>query len=170
MKDSRRIAAGGMMAALSIVTLMLGAAIGIGTYAAPMLAAPLLSPVGRRMGRKYQILLWLVVSLLGFLLIADVEQNLMYLCLFGPYPILRPWLERRKKPLRLPLKLLFFNALLLPVEALVVLVLLPTASTTAMNVILLLLGNAVFLAYDRVIPRIEYLLEKRLGKLLPPAI
>ncbi|MBQ9166597.1 MAG: hypothetical protein IJX71_06730, partial [Oscillospiraceae bacterium] len=91
MKETRKLALGGMMAALSIVILMVGASIGIGTYAAPMLAAPLLSPVGRAMGKKYHVLLWIAVSLLSFLLVADVEQNLMYLCLFGLYPIIRPW-------------------------------------------------------------------------------
>ena len=153
------------MAALSIVILMVGASIGIGTYAAPMLAAPLLSPVGRAMGKKYHVLLWIAVSLLSFLLVADVEQNLMYLCLFGLYPIIRPWFHRQKKSLQIPLKLLYFNAVVVSMEALLMLVLVPEVFGLWANLLLLLMGNAVFFCYDRLIPRIEHTLERRLGRL-----
>lgn len=166
MKETRKLALGGMMAALSIVILVLGSSIGIGTYAAPMLAAPLLSPVGRAMGKKYHVLLWIAVSLLSFLLIADVEQNLMYLCLFGLYPIIRPWFEKQRKSLQLPFKLLYFNLVVIAMEALLMLVLVPEISGLWANLLLLLMGNAVFFCYDRLIPRIELTLERRLGRLL----
>lgn len=167
MKETRKLALGGMMAALSIVILLLGSAIGIGTYAAPMLAAPLLSPVGRAMGRKYHVLLWLAVSLLGFLLIADVEQNLMYFCLFGLYPIIRPWFQKRTGGLEWILKLLYFNGIVLAAEALLMLVLVPEGTSLWGNLLLLLLGNGIFFCYDRLIPRIELTLERRLAKLFP---
>lgn len=158
MNESRKIALGGMMAALSIVLLLTGSAIGIGTYAAPMLAAPLLSPVGRAMGKKYHILLWLSVSLLGFLLIPDLEQDLMYFGLFGCYPILRPFFERQKKGLHLVLKLVYFNAVVIGLESLLLFLLVPERMNPVMAVILLLMGNVVFFCYDRLIPRIEGML------------
>ncbi|MBQ3090856.1 MAG: hypothetical protein IJD21_09920 [Oscillospiraceae bacterium] len=166
MKESRNIAFGGMLAALSVVILLLGASSGIGTYAAPMMAAPLLAPVGRKMGRRWHILLWLTVSLLGFLLIVDLEQNLMYLCLFGPYPILRPWFESRNQPQRTLFKLLWFNAVTAALEWAVMTLLIPEVSSLWMNLLLLGLGNVVFFFYDRIIPRLEGMILHYLGRAL----
>ncbi|MBQ9166029.1 MAG: hypothetical protein IJX71_03800 [Oscillospiraceae bacterium] len=158
MNESKKIALGGMMAALSIVLLLAGSAIGIGTYAAPMLAAPLLSPVGRAMGKKYHVLLWIAVSLLGFLLIPDMEQDLMYFGVFGCYPIIRPFFEKQKKGLGLALKLVYFNTVVVALEALLLFLLVPESMSAVMAVILLVMGNVVFLCYDRLIPRMEGLL------------
>ena len=94
MKQSKSIAVCGMLAALSIVMMLLGTLLEIGLYAAPMLAGLCLLPVGRRLGKKYQVLLWVAVSVLSLILVPNVEASLMYLCLFGCYPVIRPWFQR----------------------------------------------------------------------------
>ena len=50
--ESQKIALCGMLGALSVVLLLLGSALQIGTYAAPMLAAFLLIPVLEEYGYK----------------------------------------------------------------------------------------------------------------------
>lgn len=164
--NTRRIALGGMMAALSMVILIIGNILGIGMYAAPMLAGLCLLPVRREMGARYQLLLWLAVSLLSFMLVSNIEQNLMYLCLFGLYPAIRPWFQKRRKPLQMPLKLLYFNVVVLAVEAAVLLFFAPEVLTAGLAAALLILGNLTFLCYDFAIPVFDAILAKRLEKLL----
>lgn len=156
----------GMAAALSIVLLLIGSIAELGMYAAPMLAGMLLVPIGNRFGRKYHVLLWLVVSLLSFMLIPSPEQNLMYFCLFGCYPILWPLFMRiGRRWLRIAAKLLFFNLVVVAVEALVMLLLIPESLGTALAAALLVLGNLLFIMYDFLVPRTEALLKKLLGRI-----
>ena len=164
MRKSNMIAHCGMMAALSIVVMILGAALGLGLYISPMIGGLCLVPIGQKFGEKYQWMLWAVVSLLCFILMPEIEQNLMYLTLFGLYPILQPRFGRLPRRLKWPCKLLYFNLVVVAVEALIMLLLVPEAMTPWMAVIMLLLGNAIFLMYDYLVPRAHLLFRKYLGK------
>ena len=163
MKHTHAIALCGVTTALAVALMAVGGLLGIGLYAAPMLAGLCLLPAGRHLGLKYHLLLWLAVSALSFFLVPDVEQNLMFLCLFGCYPILRPALQRLPHLPRLLCKLLFFNAVSVALEALVLLVLAPEALAPPLLLLLLALGNLTFLLYDLLIPRAQRLLESRLA-------
>ena len=70
MKQTRAIALCGVTAALAVVLMTVGGLLGIGLYAAPMLAGLCLLPAGRHLGLKYHLTLWLAVSALSFLLLA----------------------------------------------------------------------------------------------------
>lgn len=164
--EVKRIALGGVMAALSVVILLLGAVLGLGIYLAPMVAGMILMPVGRSFGGKFHAMLWGVVSVLAFMLVPEIEENLMYLCLFGCYPILYPKLERLAKEIRIVVKLLLFNGVFLAVELLVMWVLVPQTVEMEYLAVLLLLGNLMFLCYDRALPVAAFLMERYLGKLL----
>ena len=70
-----------MLSALSVVVLLVGNVLQIGTYAAPMLASFLLIPVLEDYGKKYALLLYAVVSLLSLFLVPDKELVLfMFWC------------------------------------------------------------------------------------------
>ena len=166
MKHTRAVALCGVTAALAVVLMAVGGLLGVGLYAAPMLAGLCLLPAGRHLGLKYHLLLWLAVSALSFFLVPDIEQNLMFLCLFVCYPILRPALQRLPRLPRLLCKLLFFNAVSVALEALVLLVLAPEALAPPLLLLLLALGNLTFLLYDLLIPRAQRLLESRLASFL----
>ena len=159
-EKTKQIAVGGIMTALCVVLMLLGAVLELGIYAAPMLAGLILVPLGDKWGRKYQAILWVAVSILSFLLIPNIEENLMFFGLFGWYPVLRPLLEKLPKVLRLIVKLLLFNAATIAIEALVLLVFVPESLGTAFLLVLLLLGNVIFLIYDLVIPRMSVLLAR----------
>ncbi len=162
-KPAKVMAVCGIMAALSIVILLLGAVLGIGIYLAPMIAGSSLLLVRRNYGVRYHVILWIAVSILCFILVPNLEQNLMYLCLFGCYPIFHPRLQRMKKAIRLMVKLIYFNVVFAAIELLLMLVLIPEATSIAFFVVFLLLGNVVFFCYDFVLPRIEILLYRYLG-------
>jgi len=164
MRQSKVIASCGMTAALSIVVMLVGGVLGLGMYISPMIAGFLLLPIGKKYGAKYQWMLWSTVSLLCFMLVPNVEENLMYFSLFGLYPILYPYFERMTSKLKWLCKLLYFNIIVVAVEALVMLVLVPEAMGPVMAVILLLMGNAIFIMYDFLLPRSELLFRKYFGK------
>lgn len=161
-KQSKRMAVCGLMTALGVVLMFLGALLGLGTYLIPMLLGMCLSPIGREWGKMYPILLWLAIGLLSLLLVSAPEQNLMFLGLFGWYPILRPTLQRLQKFLRIAVKFFIFNAAVIALEALLVFVLVPEALGTGLTVLLLVLGNVTFFVYDLAIPRFEILVSKYL--------
>lgn len=165
MRQSKVIASCGMAAALSIVVMLVGGVLGLGMYISPMIAGFLLLPIGQKYGVKYQWMLWSAVSLLCFILVPNVEENLMYFSLHGLYPILYPYFERMTSKLKWLCKLLYFNIIVVAVEALVMLVLVPEVMGPGMAVILLLMGNAIFIMYDFLLPRSELLFRKYFGKL-----
>ena len=63
--ESQKIALCGMLVALSVVLLLVGCALQIGTYAAPMLAAFLSIPVLEEYGPRYALSLYVCVSILA---------------------------------------------------------------------------------------------------------
>ena len=100
--ESQKIALCGMLGALSVVLLLLGSALQIGTYAAPMLAAFLLIPVLEEYGTRYALTLYVCVAILAVL---------FYVLVMGYYPVLRVKLNGVKSTLlRWVLKFAVFNA------------------------------------------------------------
>lgn len=166
MKDSaKRMALCAMMAAVSVVLMVLGAVLELGVYAAPMLAGLCFIPIGQKYGKKYHVLLFIASSLLCFLFVPNTEQNLIYAGFLGWYPIARPGLQKLPKVLRLIAKLALFNAIIIAIEWLVITVLVPDVIGGALLWIMLALGNVTFLAYDFMLPRLQVLLG-RISKLL----
>ena len=165
LKQSKRIAACGMTAALSIVIMLLGGILGIGMYASPMLAGFCLLPIGKKYGAQAQWLVWAAVSLLCLILLPEPEQNLMYMALFGLYPILYPYFSKLSGAWKWIGKLLYFHTAAIAVELLVMLVLVPEVMPIPMIVVLLILGNVVFWMYDFLIPRSDLLFQKYFGKI-----
>ena len=84
--ESQKIALCGVLGALSVVLLLVGAALQIGTYAAPMLAAFLLIPVLDEYGPKYALLLYATVSILSVLLVPELELAFFYVLSLGITP------------------------------------------------------------------------------------
>ena len=107
-RRSGMIAFCGVMAALSVVLMLLGGIIPLATYISPLLGGALLLPVMLEYGRRPAWVMWLAVSLLTLLLGADREAAFFYLFV-GYYPLLKPTLDKIPlKPLRLLAKLGFF--------------------------------------------------------------
>ena len=167
MKPSRILAYCSTGTALGVILLLLGYAIGVGTYCAPLFVGLCLDVIGRECGLRYQALVWVAISLLSFMLCPDLEQNLMFFCFFGWYPMARPKLQSLPRPLRLPAKLLVFNAIILAVEALVLVFFLPEDLSLGLILSVMILFNLVFLVYDYVVPRF-YVLEDRFFRRIFP--
>ena len=156
--ESQKIALCGVLSALSVVVLLVGNVLQIGTYAAPMLASFLLIPVLEDYGKKYALLLYAVVSLLSLFLVPDKELVLFYVLVLGYYPVLRV------------AKFGCFNAAVVVMYALLIVVLAPpelvqefAAEGTPMLLALLALGNLSFWLCDRALTAITPLYRQRIA-------
>ena len=168
---SQKIALCGVLSALSVVVLLVGNVLQIGTYAAPMLASFLLIPVLEDYGKKYALLLYAVVSLLSLFLVPDKELVLFYVLVLGYYPVLRVQLNNiRRGVLRWMAKFGCFNAAVAVMYALLIVVLAPpelvqefAAEGTPMLLALLALGNLSFWLCDRALTAITPLYRQRIA-------
>ena len=91
--QSRKIATCGLLCALSIVVMMLGSFIGIGTYAAPLLAFWLLLPAQEMFGNKAALTAFFAVAVIGLMILPDRELALFY-CAFGWWPVAKTYVDR----------------------------------------------------------------------------
>ena len=89
------VALGGMLAALAVVIMCLGTSLVVATYACPVLCMVLLRIVLNLCGRRMAWAWYGAVALLSALLAPDKEAAAVFLFL-GYYPIVKPWLDRRK--------------------------------------------------------------------------
>ncbi len=147
----------GIMAALCVVLMLLGAVIPIAMFIAPAIAGFLIATVCVECGLQMALTAYAAVSLLALLFVPDKEVALIFVFLLGYYPLVKPKFERiRPALLRVVCKLLLCNAAVLAMYGLVLL-LVPAGSisqelrTTAIAVSLatLAMGNVAFLLYDR---------------------
>ena len=163
-KNIRALALGGMLTALCLTIMVLGGALGIGTYACPVICSLVLMPLGLKYGARSQLAAYIATGALSFILVSDRELSLMFLVFFGWYPMLAPRLEKIKKPLNLLVKLLVFNITVVPAEIFAIKVLLCEAETTGVLIAMWAVGNLTFLLYDRLLPRLEIAIRVKLGK------
>ena len=160
MKQSKIIATCGMMTALAVVIMIIGALMGIGMYVSPMFAGLCLVPVGEKFGKKYHICLWLAVSMLSFMLVPELEQNLMFVCVFGSYPILYSYFQKLSQKIRIVAKLLYFNVVIIALEYIIMTLLVPEVFEPIWLAVLLLGANFVFVCYDKIIPNTGKLMKR----------
>ena len=158
--STKRMATCAMMAALCVVLMVLGAVLELGMYACPLFAGLCFIPIGQKYGRKYHFTLFVASSILCFLMVPNMEENLMFAGLFGWYPIVRPMLQKFPMVIRWICKLAIFNIVVIAIEWLVMTILVPEAIGGVLLWVLLILGNITFLAYDFMIPRVEVLMGR----------
>ena len=155
--EARRIALGGVMAALAVVIMSLGGLIPVATFVCPMLCMLLLSFVTRFCGSRIGWAWYGAVAILSLLLGPDKEAASVFVFL-GFYPIIKPKLDRMK--LGAVLKLVLFNGLILIMYAVLIRLFGMDQIAaeyqelgTLMTVVMLTLGNVTFFLLDKVLTR-----------------
>ena len=147
----------GIVAALCVALMLLGAVIPIAMFIAPAVAGFLVATVCVECGRTMALTAYAAGSLLALLFVPDKEVALIFVFLLGYYPLAKPKFARiRPAVLRIVCKLLLCNGTVLAMYGLVFL-LVPAGSisqelrTTALAVSLatLVMGNVAFVLYDR---------------------
>ena len=155
--EARKIAFGGMFAALAAVIMSLGGLIPVATFTCPMLCMLLLAFVTRMCGNRIGWAWYGVVAVLSLLLGPDKEAASVFVFL-GFYPIVKPRFDRLRFAV-IP-KLALFNVLILTMYALLIR-LFGVSQIGAefaevgrvLTVVMLLLGNVIFLLLDWVLTR-----------------
>ncbi len=171
----------GMVVALSVVLMLLGAIIPVAMFIAPAAGGLLIGAVAEECGHRYAWITYGAASVLGVLFVPDKETALFFVALLGYYPLVKPRLDRlRPAPLRVGAKLLLCNGAVALLYG-VLLVLFPAAqmpdevqeAAFAMAAVTLLIGNVAFLLFDRALvnllkvyklvwqPRLHKMLGKR---------
>lgn len=153
--SARRTALCGLLAAVSVVLLMMGSLIPAALYACPILAMAALLPVREQFGSGAALTTYAAVSLLAVLLATDKELALLYV-FFGWYVPAQPALDKLR-PLFLgaAVKLLLANAAMVTLYSLLLFVFHLPGLTEELSgftgiwvPVLLLSANALFVLTD----------------------
>lgn len=111
MRDvSYRVALGGIVSALCLLCMFLAGIMPIFYLLLPMIAGILLMIIAEEVNISWAWLTYGAVSLLSLFITADKEASLVFIMLFGHYPILRLYCDRIKfGMLRYVVKAFIFN-------------------------------------------------------------
>ena len=155
--EARKIAFGGMFAAVAMVVMNLGSLIPVATFVCPMLCMLLLAFVTKMCGNRIGWAWYGAVSILSVLMAPDKEAAAVFLFL-GFYPIVKPRFDKFRFPTIS--KLLLFNVLILIMYGLLIRLLGMERIAaeyeelgTVLTVVMLALGNLVFYLLDVVLAR-----------------
>lgn len=166
MKQSKKMALGGIFAALAVTIMSMGGLIPVATFVCPMFCIILLRLVTQLCGGRTGWAWYGAVAILAVLLGPDKEAAAVFVFL-GYYPILKPGLDKMKAPVFW--KLLLFNAaigvmyfLLIRLFGMEQIASEYAELGTALTVILLILGNVTFFLLDIVLGRLN--LNKKQGR------
>ncbi|MCI8652268.1 MAG: hypothetical protein HFF11_01050 [Angelakisella sp.] len=154
---SSQVAVGGMASGLCLLLMFLTGMIPFSEYACPTFAGLVLIAVAEEMGRKTALIVYGAVSLLSLLLTPSKEAAILFVFFFGYYPVIRAVLMEKVavRPVRLLLKLLLFNGMIVLSYLIVIHVLgIPDILEEFGSfgqysaLVLLLFGNIFFFVYD----------------------
>ncbi len=95
MKQSSKCALGGITAALSLVMMISVAIVPFMTYALPAIAGALTVFMVVEVNKKWAFGVYAAVAILGMFLVPEKEVAVMYLALFGYYPIVKALIESK---------------------------------------------------------------------------
>lgn len=153
--EIKRLALGGLLAAVAVVIMCLGGLIPVATYVCPMLCCMTQFIVLRFCGKRLAWTWFAVVAFLALLLGPDKEAAMVFAAI-GYYPQIKPYFDKSK--IGILLKILFFNVSILLVYV-VMIYLLGMQEVAAENmelgliglVVILLLGNVTFFLLDKLL-------------------
>ena len=113
MKETKKLTISAMTVALGVVFMVVGAVFEVLDLSTAVLASLLVVFIYIEIGSPYTWLVWLATSLGSFLLYPGSLMWLVYLFVFGIYPILKGYIERLPRFLWIILKLVFVNIAIL---------------------------------------------------------
>ena len=155
-KVSYRVALGGIVSALCLLCMFLAGIMPLFYLILPMAAGMLLMIIAEEVSMGWAWLTYLAVDILSLLITADKESALVFIMLFGHYPMVRLMIEKLKfKPLKYILKGLIFNVCAVSFFLVTVFIFGIDQMMTDMEelgrfggAVFLILGNIVFWLYD----------------------
>lgn len=158
MKQTMKVAYGGILTALSIALMFLTGLVPFATYALPAIAGVLLISAVIELGTGWAVGIYIATSLLSIIVAPDKEAAVMYIVLFGYYPILKKYFERIKlRVVEWIGKIALFNVAIIS-SGLFVFFVMGIQEDEILGQwyipVLLILGNFMFIMYDIAISRL----------------
>lgn len=172
LKNTALTALGGVISALSVFIMFLSGIFPFLTYVIPVFSGLLIIVLVREVDLKWAFFVYCAVSILSLLMVADKESAVMYACFFGYYPIAKDIIEAHlKTPFSQLAKFLLFNvAIVLGYVAIIYVFGIPIEDMDEFGkytpLVLLALGNLVFVVYDMLIRNLNFLYVKKLHKII----
>ncbi len=170
MNKTKNITFSAVMAALATV-IMLVSYFPYLTYAVPAVAGLCVAVVLIETNIKWAFLSYFSSAFLAFLF-AETESKVMYICLFGFYPILKAVIEKIDKPIiEWLIKLIVFNLVIFAVYNIFSAVFLLDVGDFGIFAdyalpILLVLSNITFIVYDIALSRMSWVYINRIQGLV----
>ena len=112
MRATKKLTLSAMLSALGTALMVVGGYVEVLDLTVCALVSLLVAFACVEIGSPYTWLIWLVTSLSTFLIPTGKSLWLLYLLIFGIYPILKGLIERLPRPVWYVLKLLFINVIL----------------------------------------------------------
>lgn len=162
LNKSKAVAYGGILTALGVIFIYLGTVLAYNKLAM-LFFASLMIPIGILLiGTKYGIYIYISTLVLSLLLVGFREITLSYILFFGPYGIIKNYIEKMGKiPFEIILKLLYFNlALFISYKIYGLFISTPTNIQMPLMQIFILL-QPVFLALDYVMTLFIHKFKKK---------
>lgn len=157
MRDiSYRVALGGIVSSLCLLCMFLAGIMPMFYLILPMIAGILIMIIAEEVNLSWAWLTYIAVGILSMFVTADKEASLVFIMIFGHFPIIRLHMEKIKlKLLRWLIKLAIFNACAVSFFYVTVYIFGIREMLEEMNeygrygaVILLVLCNIIFVLYD----------------------
>ncbi len=109
-KISYKIALGGIISSLCLVCMFMTGVFPVLYIVLPMIAGIMMMIMNEEVDTKWAFLTYISTSIISIFVTFDKEAALLYILLFGHYPIVKGYIDNlRNLPLRLLIKLLIFN-------------------------------------------------------------
>lgn len=99
-----------MMAALSVVLMLVSVLVPVLMYVLPIITGLIVLLVAEMSSKKWALGVYFSTSVLSLILLTDKECALTYTLFFGYYPLMKDLFQKLPKALSWVLKLLHFNA------------------------------------------------------------
>ncbi len=112
MRTTKKITLSGILIALSIALMALGAFVEVFDLTVCALASVIMAFVYIEIGRPYTFAVWLATSLLAFIFFTGSVIWVEYFLVFGIYPILKAYIEKLPRFLWIIIKLVYVNLIL----------------------------------------------------------
>lgn len=169
MSNTKKTAVGGLTTALVCVIMLLANLIPIGQYAIPAIAGLIIYMMSFVSGKRWGLYSYIASSVISFVICADKETAMCFILFFGYFPLLKNIFEKIKiRFIGFLLKLLVFNTAAIVIYFICLYVFGITQNFNIFGIdlplVMLLLFNLIFIAYDRMLSVYEENYAKRITK------
>ncbi len=160
MKNTLKTAMGGMCIALSTALMLMSSIVPTLTYAIPGMAALLVLFMLVEFDWKWALGVYIGTSIVCALVVPGKEAVGIYIALLGYYPLVKRFFDKPKKWLSIIIKAVFFTVVIIATYVVMMQVFgisteLLEESEKFMLPILVILGLAAFMLYDRAMMMLE---------------